>query len=89
MIAPENLNVLGEANLWLDRNENGSLKGAIDKINSDIIGNGKLTLSKFSFKDSKLPSGVDFSKANFDAGKFTTKLTFANNNTFTMTTKAQ
>ncbi len=89
MIAPENLNVLGEANLWLDRNENGSLKGAIDKINSDIIGNGKLTLSKFSFKDSKLPSSVDFSKANFDAGKFTTKLTFANNNTFTMTTKAQ
>lgn len=93
MIAPENLNVLGEANLWLDieldRNENGSLKGAIDKINSDIIGNGKLPLSKFSFKDSKLPSSVDFSKANFDAGKFTTKLTFANNNTFTMTTKAQ
>lgn len=89
MIAPENLNVLGSANLWLDieldRNENGSLKGAIDKINSNLVGNGKLTLSKFSFKDSKLPSGVDFSKANFDAGKFTTKLTFANNNTLANT----
>ena len=68
------MNVLGDANLWLDiklgRNSDDTIAdtGEIDKINSDIIGSGTLTLSKFFFE-------------NFRDNKFTTTLTFANNNT--------
>ena len=68
------MNVLGDANLWLDiklgRNSDDTIAdtGEIDKINSDIIGSGTLTLSKFTLE-------------NFRDNKFTTTLTFANNNT--------
>lgn len=65
------MNVLGDANLWLDiklgRNSDDTIAdtGEIDKINSDIIGSGTLTLSKFSFEDLAMKDPSKFTLENF------------------------
>lgn len=82
---PESINVIGNSNLWLDiklgrASDDDTLTGSIDRMNSDIIGSGKLLLSKFSFEDKAMNNVDDFSIENFNNKKFTTTLTFANNN---------
>ncbi len=58
---PDKIDVLGDANLRLDLtisvDSNGELTGAIDRIGSNIMSsnsNGKLTIDKISFGDSKI-----------------------------------
>ena len=48
---PESLKVLGDANLRLDLDLSGDTDKAIDFINSEISGNGKLTIDKIAFEE--------------------------------------